>query len=107
MSPPVATTSPKSHLFRRIFRECELLSTDAVLIKLVSSLTPDDENVCAPALLQHFVSMLGQLPIAYAIRIETSDQVFQHSTPVCPAPSPPDRRQHSSEETAFVPLMSN
>jgi hypothetical protein len=53
-----------------------------VVITLISSLTPDDENVCATALLQHFVSVLRQLPIAYAIRIETSNQVLQHSAPV-------------------------
>jgi hypothetical protein len=52
-----------------------------VVITLVSSLTPDDENVCATALLQHFVSVLRQLPIAYAIRIETVNQVLQHSAP--------------------------
>ncbi|MGC4081796.1 MAG: hypothetical protein QM736_06740 [Vicinamibacterales bacterium] len=61
-----------------------------MVIKLISSLTPDDENVCAPALLQHFVSVLKQLPIAYAIRIETSDQVFQHSAPVEQGDEPAD-----------------
>ena len=52
-----------------------------VVIKVVSSLTPDDENVCAPALLQLCVNLLGMLPIAYAVRIETADRVFQHSAP--------------------------
>lgn len=55
-----------------------------MVITLVSSLTPDDENACAPALLQHFVSILQQMPIAYSIRIETGDQVLQHSTPIIP-----------------------
>ena len=58
-----------------------------VVITLISSLTPDDENVCATALLQHFVSVLGHLPIAYAIRIETSDQVLQHSAPISGTPT--------------------
>ena len=52
-----------------------------VVIKVVSSLTPDDENVCAPALLQLCVNLLAMLPIAYAVRIETVDKVFQHSAP--------------------------
>lgn len=56
-----------------------MLTSGAVVITLVSSLTPDDENVCATALMQHFVSVLRQLPIAYAIRIETVNQVLQHS----------------------------
>lgn len=58
-----------------------------VVITLISSLTPDDENVCATALLQHFVSVLRHLPIAYAIRIETSNQVLQHSAPVGDIPT--------------------
>lgn len=64
---------------------CIAHHADVVVINIVSSLTSDDENVCAPALLQHFVSILRQLPIAYAIRIETTDQVFQHSVPIQPA----------------------
>jgi hypothetical protein len=52
-----------------------------VVIKVVSSLTPDDENVCAPAILQLCVNLLAMLPIAYAVRIETVDKVFQHSAP--------------------------
>jgi hypothetical protein len=56
-----------------------------VVITLISSLTPDDENACASALLQHFVSVLRQLPIAYAIRIETSEQVLQHPEAIGPA----------------------
>ena len=58
-----------------------MLKHGAVVIKVVSSLTPDDENVCAPALLQLCVNLLAMLPIAYAVRIETADRVFQHSAP--------------------------
>ena len=51
-------------------------------IRFVSSLTPDDENAVAPALLKAFAAMLDQLPIAYTLRIETTGtQVYQHSHP--------------------------
>jgi len=49
-------------------------------IRLTSSLTPEDEDMIAPALITAFASFLDLLPIAYVIRIDTSDsQVFQHS----------------------------
>lgn len=49
-------------------------------IRFTSSLTPEDENAIAPALLQALTGLLDLLPIAYSIRIDTSDaQVFQHS----------------------------
>ena len=49
-------------------------------IRFVSSLTAEDENAFAPALLQAVGALLDQLPIAYTIRIETTGaQIFQHS----------------------------
>ena len=49
-------------------------------IRFVSSLTAEDENFFAPALLKAVAAMLDQLPIAYTIRIETiGSQVFQHA----------------------------
>jgi hypothetical protein len=49
-------------------------------IRFTSSLTPEDENLLAPALIKAFTSILDLLPIAYVIRIDTSDSnVFQHS----------------------------
>jgi len=49
-------------------------------IRFISSLTADDENAFAPALLKAVGSLLDQLPIAYTIRIETTGaQVFQHT----------------------------
>jgi hypothetical protein len=49
-------------------------------IRFVSSLTPEDENLFAPALLKAVCALLDQLPIAYTIRIETTgSQVFQHT----------------------------
>lgn len=49
-------------------------------IRFVSSLTAEDENMFAPALLKAIGALLDQLPIAYTIRIETTgSQVFQHT----------------------------
>jgi len=51
-----------------------------VNIRFTSSLTPEDENAIAPALLKAVVGILELLPIAYSIRIDTSDaQIYQHS----------------------------
>jgi hypothetical protein len=48
-------------------------------IRFTSSLTPEDENTIAPAILRAFSGILDLLPIAYAIRIDTSDaNVYQH-----------------------------
>lgn len=49
-------------------------------IRFTSSLTAEDENLLAPAVLAALTSILDLLPIAYMIRIDTSDsQVYQHS----------------------------
>ena len=49
-------------------------------IRFVSSLTAEDENLFAPALLKAVGALLDQMPIAYTVRIETiGAQVFQHS----------------------------
>lgn len=49
-------------------------------IRFTSSLTPDDENRIAPVVLQAISTILNALPIAYMIRVDTSDsQVYQVS----------------------------
>jgi hypothetical protein len=49
-------------------------------IRFISSLTAEDENMFAPALLKAVGTLLDQLPIAYTMRIETTgSQVFQHT----------------------------
>jgi hypothetical protein len=54
-------------------------------IRFVSSLTAEDENLFAPALLKAVGALLDQLPIAYTVRIETTGaQVFQHTHAVAP-----------------------
>jgi hypothetical protein len=55
-------------------------SHTAMNIRFISSLTPEDEDRLAPALLKAVGSLLDQLPIAYTLRIETSGStVFQHA----------------------------
>ena len=49
-------------------------------IHFISSLTPDDEDRLAPAVLEALKPMLGLMPIAYTIRIRTaSNSVYQHT----------------------------
>ena len=51
-------------------------------IRFISTLTAEDENHFAPALLRAIGSLLDQLPITYTVRIETTGaQTFQHSHP--------------------------
>jgi len=59
-----------------------------VNIRFTSSLTDHDENMIAPALLNAVTNLLDMLPIAYVIRIDTSDSnVYQHARPLSDAPS--------------------
>lgn len=52
----------------------------AVNIRFTSTLTSEDENLVAPAVLKAFTELLDLLPIAYAIQIDTSDsQVYLHT----------------------------
>jgi hypothetical protein len=51
-------------------------------IRFISTLTPEDEENYAPALLRAAAALLDQTGIAYTIRIETtSEKVFQHNHP--------------------------
>ena len=51
-----------------------------VNIRFTSSLTPEDENVIAPAILKAMTAILDLFPVAYALRIDTSDgEVFHHA----------------------------
>jgi len=51
-----------------------------VNVRFTSSLTPEDENLVAPAVLTAVAKILDLFPIAYMIRIDTEDgQVYQHS----------------------------
>ena len=49
-------------------------------IRFTSSLTPEDENIVAAAIVRILSSILDVLPIAYLLRIDTSDsRVYQQS----------------------------
>lgn len=61
-------------------------------IRFISTLTAEDENTFAPALLKAVSALLDQFPIVYTLRIETTEaQVFQHTHSACDAPGPADR----------------
>ena len=56
-------------------------------IRFISSLTPEDENAFAPALLKAVGAVLDQFPIAYTLRIETTGaQIYQHTHPAFDGP---------------------
>jgi hypothetical protein len=51
-------------------------------IRFISTLTAEDEDTFAPALLQAIGSILDRLPIAYTVRIETTGaHTFRHTHP--------------------------
>ena len=51
-------------------------------IELTSTLTQEDENRLAPAILKALSGLLDMLPIAYMVRVETTDEhVLQHVSP--------------------------
>lgn len=78
------TTPPHKNSKNVIFTRGTTLALylGLVNIRFTSTLTPEDENSIAPALLRALSSILDLMPIAYVIRIEASDaQVYQHSRP--------------------------
>ena len=72
-------------------------------IRFISTLTADDENNLAPAVLRALGSLLDLFPIAYTVRIETTGaQIFQHTNPPAePAFSPPSK-DPKGDTLAFV-----
>ena len=51
-------------------------------IRFISSLTPDDEDLLAPALMKAVTALLGQVHLAYSLQIQTSGaQVLHHTQP--------------------------
>lgn len=63
--------------------------TPIVKIRFTSSLTSEDENLVAPAVLKALSHILDLLPIAYTLRIETSDShIYQHSRPTMDRTAP-------------------
>ena len=71
------------------------LSRHIVDITLTSTLTAEDENFIAPAVLKAVTNILDHLPIAYRVRIDTIDcQSYMGSGP---------DRQRLTEEGRFRP----
>lgn len=63
--------------------ERRLLGIAPVHIEVTSTLTQEDENRLAPAVLKLLAGILEMLPVASMVRIETSDEhVYQQVTPV-------------------------
>jgi hypothetical protein len=61
-----------------------------VNIRFTSSLTPEDENLMAQSVMKALTSILDVLPIAYSVRIDTSDlHVYSHSKPNLIPPAGP------------------
>jgi len=60
-----------------------------VRIEITSTLTQDDENRMAAAVLKALSGLLDMLPIAYMIRVETTDEhVLQHMNAQIPSWEP-------------------
>ena len=75
-------------------------------IRFVSSLTAEDENAFAPALLKAIGALLDQLPIAYTVRIETTgSQVFQHTHSGDPGRSAVEPATTSAVNSRVVPTL--
>ena len=70
-------------------------------IHFVSTLTPEDEDQYAQAVLNAVRALLDLTPIAYQLRIETANsRVFQHAKS---EPRADTRSDELDTETAFVP----
>ncbi len=67
-----------------------MLLLPPVHIEFTSTLTTEDENRLAPAVLKALSGLLDMLPIAYIIRVETTDQsVLEHvNTSLSQLPEP-------------------
>ena len=75
-----------------------MLRRRSVEITLTSTLTAEDENLIAPAILRAVTNILDHLPIAYRVRIDTSDlQCYQQAGP--------ERTRHASSGTIGLPLF--
>jgi hypothetical protein len=76
-------------------------------IRFISTLTADDENQIAPALVKAVGVLLDQLPIAYTVRIETPGaQVYQHSHPSFEVSYPDDGAQASFDLSGVDAIKS-
>ena len=76
---------------RRPYRIANERGLNRMDIRFVSSLTSEDEELFAPALLKAVAALLDQLPITYTVRIETTGaEVFQHAHAAAHEPAKTD-----------------
>lgn len=70
-------------------------------IHLISSLTDDDEDRFASVVLNAMSDLLGNTPVAYSVRIETTaGKVLQQSRPIAEASKPmPARSNRTAADT--------
>ena len=88
MSPPGPTLT-KTHREVGVQPLGTRIARDAgVNIRLTSTLTSEDEHDVAQVIFRTLVEILSLLPVAYALRVDTSDsRAFEHSsTDVHPYP---------------------
>lgn len=77
-------------------------------IRFISSLTPDDEARCAASLVSGLRQVLAPFPIAYDVRVQTSDGRIFHDDRLAREPSQPpsgpfvERRSGRDRRTAPV-----
>lgn len=67
-------------------------------IRVVSSLTPEDEARLAPALMAALTNLLDQLPICYTLRLETAGgKNFSHDHAPVEVPIGSDSRDFPAD----------
>jgi len=76
-----------------------------VHIEVTSTLTQEDENRIAPAVLKLLAGILEMLPVAYLVRIETTDQ--QVLEQVNPQLSSWDATAHSPSGEVARPFIES
>ncbi len=69
-------------------------------IRFTSSLTSEDERTIAPALMKAVGGILDLLPIAYVIRIDTADAVFERCGPNSDTQESESSVRHATSRTA-------
>ena len=80
-------------IFLRCDREingplCYTPQPNSMDIRVVSSLSADDEDQLAPAVLTTLAALLAALPVAYALRLETTNGKVMQRTSLPPGDPP-------------------
>lgn len=82
-----------------------MLGSVAVHIEVTSTLTQEDENRLAPAVMKLLSGILEMLPVAYLVRIQTTDEhVYQRVNPQLVAW---DEVQDSTPDEALRPFVES